>query len=142
MILGVRGVQVGSKNRLKINQKTKLTSEGILVSIFNGFWWVWGGKLGGKIEPRATKKRSKNASKKQRKIRCVLERTGGGARARHGRGTQPPSTPPVLLPIKKKENNPQTHKHQEPRPNTQTNMHQEPRTLLTPSRFAARWRIC
>ena len=30
----------------------KSTWEGILASIFDGFWWVWGGKLGGKIEPR------------------------------------------------------------------------------------------
>ena len=29
--------------------------EGILASIFNGFWWIFGGKLGGKIEPRQDK---------------------------------------------------------------------------------------
>ena len=29
--------------------------ECILASIFNGFWWIFGGKLGGKIEPRQDK---------------------------------------------------------------------------------------
>ena len=33
-------------------------------SIFGGFWWVLGGMLGWKIEPRAKKNRLKNASKK------------------------------------------------------------------------------
>ena len=55
MILKVRGVQVGSKNRLKIDQKMKSTWEGILASIFHRFWWILGAKLGGKIEPRSIK---------------------------------------------------------------------------------------
>ena len=54
-ILKVRGVQVGSKNRLKIDQKMKSTWEGILASIFHRFWWILGAKLGGKIEPRSIK---------------------------------------------------------------------------------------
>ena len=29
--------------------------EGILASMFNGFWWTFGGKLGRKIEPRRDK---------------------------------------------------------------------------------------
>ena len=29
--------------------------EGILASIFNGFWWIFGSKLGRKIEPRQDK---------------------------------------------------------------------------------------
>jgi hypothetical protein len=36
----------------------------LLASIFGGFWWVLGAKLGWKIEPRAIKNRLKNASKK------------------------------------------------------------------------------
>ena len=38
--------------RWKIDQKMKPTWEGILASIFDGFWRALGGKLGGKIEPR------------------------------------------------------------------------------------------
>ena len=34
----------------------KATSEGILASIFDGFWWILGGKLGGKMEPRSIQK--------------------------------------------------------------------------------------
>ena len=33
----------------------KSTWEGILASIFDGFWWILGAKLGGKIEPRGIK---------------------------------------------------------------------------------------
>ena len=33
----------------------KSTWEGILASIFDGFWWIWGGKMGGEIEPRGIK---------------------------------------------------------------------------------------
>ena len=64
MILKVLGVEVGTPNRSKIQCKTKSTSEGILASIFDGFWGVLGGKLGGKIKARANKKPSENASKK------------------------------------------------------------------------------
>ena len=39
----VRGVEAGSKIRTKINQKTRSTWEGIVVSIFGGFWWIFGG---------------------------------------------------------------------------------------------------
>ena len=55
-ILKVRGVQVGSKNRLKIDQKMKSTWEGILESFFNAFWWIFGSKLGRKMEPRSIQK--------------------------------------------------------------------------------------
>ena len=53
MIFGVRGVQVGSKNRSKIDQKGRSTWEGILASIFGGFWWIFGGKLGSKIDQKS-----------------------------------------------------------------------------------------
>ena len=55
MILKVPGVEVGNKNRSKIDQKSMLTCEGILASIFHRFWWILGAKLGGKIEPRSIK---------------------------------------------------------------------------------------
>ena len=64
MILGVRGVQVGSKNRSKNYKGTKLTSEGILASIFDEFFWIWGGKLGGKIEPKSIKNGIEKTMKK------------------------------------------------------------------------------
>ena len=64
MIFQSYGVEVGTKNQSKINQKLKPKMDRLLASIFNGFWWVLGAKLGGKIEPRAIKNRLKNASKK------------------------------------------------------------------------------
>ena len=64
MIFKIFGVEVSTKNPLKINQKLKLKMDRLLASIFGGFWWVLGAKLGWKIEPRAIKNRLKNASKK------------------------------------------------------------------------------
>ena len=55
MILKVEGVEVGSKNRSKIDKKMESRWEDILGSVFNGFWWILGAKLGGKIEPRRAK---------------------------------------------------------------------------------------
>ena len=52
----VRSVEVGSKNRSKIDQKTESSWEGILASVFDGFWWVLGAKLGGKMEPKSSQK--------------------------------------------------------------------------------------
>ena len=39
----------------------------LLASIFGGFWWVWGAKLGWKIEPRAIKNRLKTSRKNNEK---------------------------------------------------------------------------
>ena len=60
----VRRVHVESKNRSKIDQNLKSKIGCLLASIFDAFWSFFGGKLGGKIEPRANKNRLKNASKK------------------------------------------------------------------------------
>ena len=38
---------------MKIDQKMESRWEGILASLFNGFWWSFGGKLGWKMEPRS-----------------------------------------------------------------------------------------
>ena len=46
MILKDLGVEVGSKNLSKIDQKRRSTCEGILASIFHRFWWILGAKLG------------------------------------------------------------------------------------------------
>ena len=64
MIFQSYGVEVGIKNQSKIHQKIKPKMDCLLASIFGGFWWVLGGMLGWKIEPRAKKNRLKNASKK------------------------------------------------------------------------------
>ena len=45
-IFKVRGVQVGSKNRSKIDQKIESKTDCILASIFERFWWILGAKLG------------------------------------------------------------------------------------------------
>ena len=59
MILKVLGIEVGSKNRSKINKKTKSRWEGILASIFHGFCSIleaklapsWG-RISNKIDPK------------------------------------------------------------------------------------------
>ena len=43
VILKVPEVEVGSKNRSKIDQELKSRWEGILASIFERFWWILGG---------------------------------------------------------------------------------------------------
>ena len=45
MILKDPGVEVGSQNRSKIDQKRNFTWEGILASIFHGFWSILEAKL-------------------------------------------------------------------------------------------------
>jgi len=45
MIFWFSGVEVGSKNGSKIDQKIGSTREGILASIFHRFWAIWGTKL-------------------------------------------------------------------------------------------------
>ena len=64
-IFKVRGVQVGNKNRLKIDQKRSSTWEGILASIFERFCWILGAKLGSKIEPRSIQKCIEKTMKKR-----------------------------------------------------------------------------
>ena len=66
MILGFRGVQVGSKNRYKIDQKRSSTWDGILASIFDSFWWILGGKLGSKIYQKSIKEGKEKVIKKRR----------------------------------------------------------------------------
>ena len=45
MILKVLEVEVGIKNPSKINLKRSSTWEGLLASIFHGFWWILEAKL-------------------------------------------------------------------------------------------------
>ena len=51
---------------VKIDQKRRPTWEGILASIFDRFWWIWGGKLGEKIEPTSIKKGIEKVMKKKK----------------------------------------------------------------------------
>ena len=66
MIFEVQGVQVGTKNRPKIDQKMNSTWQGILTSILDRFWWILGAMLGGKIEQEATQEGHKNVSENER----------------------------------------------------------------------------
>ena len=63
MILKVRGMEGGIKNRSIIDQKIMLTCEGILASIFHRFWWIWEAKL----EPSWHQKPTKNGCEKPSK---------------------------------------------------------------------------
>ena len=63
MILKVRGMEVGIKNRSIIDQKIMLTCEGILASIFHRFWWI----LEAKLDESWHQKRSKNGYEKPSK---------------------------------------------------------------------------
>ena len=63
MILKVRGMEVGIKNRSIIDQKIMLTCEGILASIFHRFWWI----LGAKLDPSLHQKPTKNGCEKPSK---------------------------------------------------------------------------
>ena len=67
-------VQVGSKNRSKIDEKMRSTWEGILASIFDRFWWILGAKLGGKIEPKSIKNGIEKTMKKRRATRWPKSR--------------------------------------------------------------------
>ena len=64
MILKVQGIEVGNKNRCKIDQKMESRWEGILASIFNGFWWIFGGKVGRKMEPKSIQEGIEKAMEK------------------------------------------------------------------------------
>ena len=89
LIFEVLGVEVGSKNPSKNDQKMKSTWEGILASMFIGFWWILGRKLGGKIEPRGIKNGIGKTMKIRRATRWPKNRN---------KMPQPPVEPGVLVP--------------------------------------------
>ena len=74
MFFGIKWVQVESQNRPKIDQKTESKMDGILASIFLGFWSILGGKLGGKTEPRSTQKGIEKRCKKEEQRDCQKSR--------------------------------------------------------------------
>ena len=63
--------------------------DGILASIFLGFWSILGGKLGGKPEPRSTQKGIEKRCKKEEQRDCQKSRN---------KNLQPRATPRVLGP--------------------------------------------
>ena len=50
------GGEIESENRPKIAQKTEYKMDGILASIFLGFWSILGAKLGAKIDQSSIQK--------------------------------------------------------------------------------------
>ena len=85
MIFQDSGVQVGSQNRSKIDQKRRSTWEGILASIFEGFWSIFGPNLGGKIHQKSMSKRMQKLTKvkerpKTEKFDFPMVLAGGGGR--------------------------------------------------------------
>ena len=76
MFSWLSGLQVGSKNLSKINQKRRSTWEGILASIFDRFWWILGGKLGSKIEQKSIQKGIKKAMENILDLEAIWERFG------------------------------------------------------------------
>ena len=85
----VRGVQVGSKNRSKIDQKTKSRWEGNLASNFHRFLWILGPKLGCKIEPRSLKNGIENKTKNE----AQQDGQKGATRNPNGSGRPPTRAP-------------------------------------------------
>ena len=63
--------------------------DGILASIFLGFWSILGGKLGGKPEPRSTQKGIEKRCKKEEQRDCQKSRN---------KNPQPRAAPRVLGP--------------------------------------------
>ena len=54
MIWRVQGVEVGCRNQSKIDEKLRSRWEGLLASIFNGFGWILGAKLGPSWEGKSS----------------------------------------------------------------------------------------
>ena len=90
----IKWVQVESQNRLKIDQKTESKMDGILASIFLGFWSILGAKLGGKPEPRSTQKGIEKRCKKEERRDCQKSRNRNPRRRAIRRVLGPGEVPP------------------------------------------------
>ena len=66
MVFEIQWVEVGSKNRPKIDPKMESKMECILASIFERFSWIFGAKLGGKNEPTSINTCIEKTMKKRR----------------------------------------------------------------------------
>ena len=63
----VRGVQVGNKNRRKIDKKMRSRRECLLDFIFSRFWWILGAKLGPSWEGKSSQDSPRQAKTGQDK---------------------------------------------------------------------------
>ena len=91
----VQGVQVGSKNRPKIDPKMESKMECVSASIFYTCQWILGSKLGGKMDQKSIQKGIGKRIQKRNDFWLVLEFFWGGVpRAGHpGRWiVRPPKT--------------------------------------------------
>ena len=71
------GVEVGSKNRSKIDRKMESKMECILASIFERFCWILGAKLGGKIDQKSIKNRIEKTMQKTKPFGTRLGPSSG-----------------------------------------------------------------
>ena len=69
--------------------------DGILVSIFLGFWSILGGKLGGKPEPRSTQKGIEKRCEKEEQRECQKRRNKNLQRPATGRVLGPGEVTPL-----------------------------------------------
>ena len=69
------GVEVWSKNRLKIDPKMESKMECILASILNRFWSIFGTKLGWKINPKSCTHGIEKTIEKRRPARWPTRRS-------------------------------------------------------------------
>ena len=83
------GVEVGCKNRPKIDQKMESKMECILASIFERFCWILGAKLGGKIDQKSIKN---HIEKTMRKTKPFGTRLGPSSGCQGRRDVLRPST--------------------------------------------------
>ena len=81
MFSWVHDLQVESKNRSKIEQKSITGWKGLPTSIFSGFWWILEAKLGRKIEPR----QDKTGQDRARKGKTRQDKDQGKTRQDFGR---------------------------------------------------------
>ena len=91
----VQGVQVGSKNRPKIDPKMESKMECVSASIFYTCQWILGSKLGGKMDQKSIQKGIGKRIQKRNDFSLVLGGLGGGVpRTRQLRGwiVRPPKS--------------------------------------------------
>ena len=97
MFSWLSGLQVGSKNRSKIDQKSRSTWEGIKASILERFWWILGGKLGSKIEQKSIQKGIEKVMKKRTLPKWQKSRSKTPRGAAPAASVDPRKDPPLLV---------------------------------------------
>ena len=65
-------IKVGTKNQSQIDQKMRSTAEGLLASIFEGFWWILELNLGAKIQRKSLSKWILKRSKVEERLESIL----------------------------------------------------------------------